>query len=294
MTARAARRRTRQPRRKLKKRVPSRAARYAASFQPAHAAELRYRIAMRKLVATWWTRVGPGYLSRGKKIAEPEPEERTDARLLDDDAPDHLRLDASDASHPAWFLRSIDNVANDVTSHTAREAKRIGIRLKDADPAIAKLVPKWRRENVDLVSTMFADEKDKLEQLLADGAGRTWSALAKDIGARFDITTRHAELIARDQTNKLTSRIAQARMASAGVTSYIFTTAGNERVRPMHAELDGQQFDFDDPPVTNEDGDTNNPGEDFQCSCVATPVLPEFDDDAGDDDAPPEEDDSDD
>jgi hypothetical protein len=53
-------------------------------------------------------------------------------------------------------------------------------------------------------------------------------------------------------------------------------------VRERHAELDGERFRWDDPPVTNEDGDENHPGEDYQCRCTAYPVLPEL----GDESAP--------
>lgn len=45
----------------------------------------------------------------------------------------------------------------------------------------------------------------------------------------------------------------------------------------MHQELDGTEQSWDDPPVTNEDGDRNHPGEDYQCRCVAYPILDELD-----------------
>jgi SPP1 gp7 family putative phage head morphogenesis protein len=258
------------------------------SVRPADGAELRYRVLMRKVVANWWAKIGPQALRKAKKIAKPEAV-HTDAGEHDEhEATDASLTDYSSEADAGWFASRVDKVAADVSRHSANELGRIGVKLSKkasikVEPAIAKMVPKWRHENVGLVRTMFDDERTKLEKLLADGAGRRFETLARDIEQRFEISTRHAELIARDQTNKLNSRISQGRMAAAGITTYRWTTAGDERVRPLHDDLDGEVFDFDDPPVTNDDGDTNNPGEDYQCRCVAFPILPELEDDSSDD-----------
>lgn len=276
----AARRRTRQPRRKLKQRVPSRAVRYMRSVRPADGAELRYRVLMRKVVAEWWAKIGPQALSKAKQIAKPETE-RSDAE--ESDEADVSLHDYSGEADAGWFGGTVEKVGQDVSRHGKNEIDRIGVKLSKTasirvEPAIAKQLPVWRRENVALIKTLFGREKTTLEGLLADGAGRRYETLARDIEARFGIATRHAELIARDQTNKLNSRISQQRMVAAGITSYRWTTAGDERVRPMHDDLDGEEFEFDDPPVTNDNGDTNNPGEDYQCRCVPFPILPELGD----------------
>ena len=42
-------------------------------------------------------------------------------------------------------------------------------------------------------------------------------------------------------------------------------------------------FDWDDPPVTNDDGDTNAPGEDYRCRCVAIPQIAELDQESEED-----------
>ena len=267
------RREPRAPKRKLRRKLP-RAARYAKAIQPPDGPIVRYRVAMRQLVAAWWKKAGPQALALAKKIAKPET--RTDA---EDEAPESVDANLSDYSSTAeadWFTKRLGGVATDVERHSDAQFKRIGINLKDSAPGVAKYVPKWRKENVALTKTMFKSEQLKLETLLREGANRTYEALAKDIEDRFDVTTRHAELIARSQGNRLNSQIAVGRMQGVGITQFVWTTAGDERVRSRHSDLDGQTFDLDDPPVTNEDGDTNLPGEDFNCRCVSYPVLPEL------------------
>ena len=53
------------------------------------------------------------------------------------------------------------------------------------------------------------------------------------------------------------------------------STVNDGRVRDNHAELNGQRFRFDDPPMgggTSED-EPGNPGDGILCRCYADPVL---------------------
>jgi SPP1 gp7 family putative phage head morphogenesis protein len=61
----------------------------------------------------------------------------------------------------------------------------------------------------------------------------------------------------------------------AGVTSYLWVTAKDERVREWHASLDGTIQKWDDPPMgggTRED-EEGNPGSGWGCRCIAEPVV---------------------
>jgi hypothetical protein len=62
------------------------------------------------------------------------------------------------------------------------------------------------------------------------------------------------------------------RQKQLGVTSFVWQTMGDERVRDEHAERDGQEYEYDDPP----DGEL--PGEPIMCRCWAEPVLDDLDD----------------
>ena len=59
-----------------------------------------------------------------------------------------------------------------------------------------------------------------------------------------------------------------------GVSEYVWTTQRDNRVRDSHRRLDGRIFKYSEPPVMNEkSGERGNPGDDFGCRCVATPVF---------------------
>ncbi len=220
-------------------------------------------------------------------------------------------LDAADGSGPdikggGAIIRGIQlrvggasgNVAEKVENNSRNEFKRLGIDLRESEPKFGKLVEGWRAENVDRAKSLAEFERDKLSDILAKGENKTVAELRQRIQDRLEVSRSKADLLARDQVLKLNAKITRERHQAAGITEYIWTTSNDERVRETHEELEGETFSWDDPPVTNEAGDRNHPGEDYQCRCVPYPVLPELGseetaddppDDVGEDPPAPEE-----
>jgi SPP1 gp7 family putative phage head morphogenesis protein len=122
---------------------------------------------------------------------------------------------------------------------------------------------------------------DKVRQVIEDPDNLhvRVEGLAKQLQDVAGSSDWDAERIARDQTLKLNSQLSQTRQQNAGVTSYTWSTSLDERVRPMHAALEGTTQTYADPPVTTKDGERNNPGEDVLCRCLAIPVI-NFDDES--------------
>lgn len=213
-------------------------------------------------------------------------DQRTDA--ADGDGP-AIPGAAQAIDHAAHVVAGISgNVADKVERNSRSEFKRLGISLRESEPKFGKLIDGWRSENVDRAKSLVGFERDQLSAILAKGENKTVSELRGRILERLDVSRAKANLLARDQVLKLNAKITQERQTAAGITEYIWTTSNDERVRETHDELDGETFSWDDPPVTNEAGDRNHPGEDYQCRCVAFPVLPELGEGGGGDDEPDE------
>ncbi len=77
----------------------------------------------------------------------------------------------------------------------------------------------------------------------------------------------HAALIARDQVSKLNGQLNRARQTAAGITSFVWETREDDRVRPEHRELQGRTFTWD------EGAGGVYPGEPIQCRCWARAVV---------------------
>jgi len=126
-----------------------------------------------------------------------------------------------------------------------------------------------RKMAADIESTMYTG----LRQGMRHEAMRDW--IVKDLGGPngeagvFQKVETRAALIARDQVSKFNGQLTSLRHRDAGVEKYIWHTAMDERVRPEHADREGDAFSWDDPP---EDG---HPGEPINCRCWAEPVFGE-------------------
>lgn len=200
---------------------------------------------------------------------------------VDDDDLDDLERDMERAATAAFnereYKRSSDTTAKRVDKHLEHEWHRIGLPKLSKDPKASERVVKWRTENVNRITGMQKDQIEKVRNILDVGQGRRVESLAEDIERQLDdVSASRAELIARDQVLKLNGELTQDRHEAAGIEKYWWSTSQDERVRPTHADLEGELFSWDDPPETNDNGDRNHPGGDFSCRCVATPFLEEL------------------
>ncbi len=190
------------------------------------------------------------------------------------------------------FLRSLANIAGVVQSFSREQFQRqvraaIGVDLPAAEPAFHGIIHGFRQQNTALIKTLADDKVSRVRRVLFEAGSST---RVEDIAARLQeetgITDRHAALIARDQVLKLNGAITAKRHADAGITTYIWRTSRDGRVREGHRELEGTRQDPKNPPVvfvpppgSRQKERQANPGQDFQCRCTMEPVIEGFDDD---------------
>lgn len=148
----------------------------------------------------------------------------------------------------------------------------------DAARSVARAVNAARKQNVGLVSGLDVKQTLSLGKLLKAGQeqGVRHETLVQSVQGITGFGESRARLIARDQTVKHNAAVVEAQARAAGITRYRWVTVKDEATRPMHKALDGKTFSFGDPPVTNKQGDRNNPGEDYQCRCQAMVVIDLF------------------
>lgn len=146
---------------------------------------------------------------------------------------------------------------------------------RDAPTSVDQVIANRLQANTYLIGSISGTVLDQARGVIEDGfrSGLRVEDLAKALAERFDVAESRAILIARDQTGKMNAQITEARNREIGVTKYTWQTSGDGRVRDAHSELNGTVHAYDDPPVTNDAGEANNPGEDYQCRCNAQPVL---------------------
>ncbi len=98
-------------------------------------------------------------------------------------------------------------------------------------------------------------------------SGRRWEDIAKDIKKRDEVSESRARTIARDQVGKLFATLNKVRQQDVGVTEFIWRTSHDARVRDEHAALDGETFEWANPPSEGI------PGDPILCRCFPEPVF---------------------
>ncbi len=145
----------------------------------------------------------------------------------------------------------------------------------------AKLLDRMKvhvRQNVNLITSIDEDLLSDIQKRLTTGirSGTRVEELRDMIEERYDVTKGKASLIARDQVGKFYGELNRDRQTGLGIDRYIWRGTLDQRERPMHVDLEGEEFQWGQPPITNAAGDRNEPGGDYSCRCTAEPVLPDF------------------
>lgn len=180
------------------------------------------------------------------------------------------------------YVRHQTGQAFDRMSATVKKkhANPLPVQLIGIHPEAAMLpvIATFRDANIALMEKAGRTYAAQVREVIDENYGLRAEDLAPLLQERASVSESRAELIARDQTLKLNGQINAAKQQGAGVTQYIWSTSADERVRPDHADLDGETFTWGDPPITDQStGARNEPGQDFQCRCVPLPVIEEFD-----------------
>lgn len=143
----------------------------------------------------------------------------------------------------------------------------------------------WTTRNVNLIKGLTEEYRKKIMDTVIDSYQKgvrveELKANLRKINKTF--SEARVQLIARDQTSKLNAQLARQRQIDAGVDTYIWITAGDERVRkPKHSVMNGKLCRWDNPTVYSPDngktwigrgvGVMLHPGEDYQCRCYGEP-----------------------
>lgn len=218
----------------------------------------------------------------GTGLHQDAPEEGDDEDEDDEDfeepkRPKSLGLGAAMLGFiSVWLIprvgESYNRMAGDVVLKATTGLAAMGIDPMHA-AGVEGFIEAARAANVELVKNASADFLAQVRATLKDFEGAPKKELVKALEERAEVYRSHAQLIGRTETLKLNSNIIEMRCRAAGVNSYRWVTAHDERVRVMHAQLEGREFTWDKPPVTNLQGEENHPGEDFNCRCVASPLA---------------------
>lgn len=171
-------------------------------------------------------------------------------------------------------IKSLDTMLEKVNVYNLRKVliglERIGSlqQSKALGADIASVLSQARIANVNLITNLTEQQRGFVIAELAKVDDE--APLAGRLAAKLGFSKNRAKVIARDQVSKINAALSEQRHKAAGSTRYAWSTSNDERVRDEHAELDGQEFDYDDP---NGGDKGQKPGEPVLCRCIGVALF---------------------
>lgn len=166
----------------------------------------------------------------------------------------------------------------------AKSLSKMGIEATSTTDIEDQLTKRYI-ENVNLsIKKASNDTVVRLRKKIAERGldGTRAENFVQMIRKELKTTKKRAAFIAKQETALLVSKYKEENYKRVGIIRYMWDTSGNNRVRQDHNILDGQIFSWENPPISNQSevakglpARRNNPGEDFNCFCVARPVIGE-------------------
>lgn len=136
------------------------------------------------------------------------------------------------------------------------------------DDKVRGILNAWKDQNGAFITRMADDAVQQMQDVASRAVrqGRTTAEVREQLRKRFEVSDNRAKLIARTEISQLNAQITRERQREIGIPGYDWMDSGDERVRDSHEELDGESFDWDNPPASTGG---NHPGEEPNCRCTA-------------------------
>ena len=143
---------------------------------------------------------------------------------------------------------------------------------------VTKIAKEYSR-NMELYIKDWTEENIiKLREMIMQKtlAGQRYEGIVSSIQETYQVSQSKAKFLARQETNLLATKLKETRYLDAGVDAYKWSCvkgSAKHPVRPMHKKLDGKEFSWNNPPIVDDKGNRKNPGEDYNCRCIAIPIV---------------------
>ena len=163
----------------------------------------------------------------------------------------------------------------------ANQFKSFGIDIFSSNKTVNDYLQASVENNVSLIKSIPDQYLSQVESIVLSNmrSGLRPSAIEKQLTDQFGVTKRRARVIARDQSSKASNGLAKKRMESSGIVYFQWIDSSDNRVRSRHKAIANKLtaygkgvYRLDTLPL-NDTGVPIACGDDYQCRCVARPVL---------------------
>ena len=177
------------------------------------------------------------------------------------------------------FDDAVNAIMKNLQERVYKNAKQHKIELitPKLDDFMQNEIAKRYTENLDFwIKNWTEEQMIKMRDVVGVMAqeGKSTKDIAEYIQRQFGESQRHSQFLARNETAIATSSYLSAKYESEGFTSFKWHTILDRRERPLHHELNGKVFRFDNPPIIDaRTGQKGLPGQTYNCRCTFSPYV---------------------
>lgn len=174
-----------------------------------------------------------------------------------------LLMDTEDRTHLLLVARS-------VKKHTGID---VAPSLRLSPEGVDDLVRLYINRNAALIKSLSDELVGKVEQAVFQSRidRTTRHDLQEQLQRLYGISENRARLIATDQIGSINSDFNRSRHTALGIDSYKWRIRGDGKTRPLHVDINGTVYRWDQP--TGAEGG-QHAGKPIHCRCSAVAVIP--------------------
>lgn len=176
-----------------------------------------------------------------------------------------------------WFVKKARGNVDRAQNAAFKDAGVVGFDVRFDKGVVAQdTFDALVNANVSLIKSISSTYLNDVEGIVmrAVTGGHKIAELKKELQHRYGVTSRRADLIARDQNNKATEGLARANDMEIGVEEGEWIhIPGKYSSRESHKKMNGKKFRLDQGMWDEEVGKYIMPGELVACNCTYRPIL---------------------
>ena len=167
--------------------------------------------------------------------------------------------------------------------------KGITVAPKLTDDQRRRIADEWQNNLRVFIKDWTRKETVELREKIKSTvfAGNRYETVVKEIQKSYGVSANKAKFLARQETGLLVAKYKEVRYQDAGIKKFKWkcvSGTANHPVRDSHKICDNKIFYWDNPRELDKNGFVNpngvhkpgenkNPKEDYNCRCVAIPII---------------------
>lgn len=177
------------------------------------------------------------------------------------------------------MLTPVGETIDDFENELNKDYEALGINMSITPEQKENIAKDYNRNMSLSINNWKDDQVERLRDMTVKmfEGGFDGQSLKDLIMSEWEVSANKAKFLARQETSLFLSKYRKEQSLKAGVRKYKWSASGGKtgdgRTRTRHRHLHGKVYAFGNPPVTDDLGNRNEPGEDYNCRCVAIPVL---------------------